>query len=113
MLSDLPTSHILVSYPLGPRSWLTAFHGSRYQSALQDLVRAPGAHILILYGDQDEFTSVSSYDSWTDALRAVNGEGGQREAQLEIVKIEGTSHFWREDHAVDRLLEAVRSWVQR
>ena len=66
-----------------------------------------------MYGDQDDFTSASAYDSWADALRTINEESGQQDARLEIIKVGGASHFWREDHAADRLFEVVKSWAHR
>ena len=110
VLSDVRTSHILLSYPLGPRSWLTAFHSSRYQTALQDLVRAPDANVLVLYGDRDDFTSAGTYDAWADALGSANQESEQ--AKLQVVKVPGASHFWREDEAVEQLLVTIQAWLR-
>ncbi|KAH9847682.1 alpha/beta-hydrolase [Lenzites betulinus] len=115
VLSDLETSHILISYPLGPRHWLTAFHTHRYTAALQTLVKDLKSKILIIYGDDDNFTAVDSYDSWAKGLQESRSQqkagGSEGNGKLEVVKIAGASHFWREHEAVLRLIDAVRDWA--
>ncbi|KAI0719401.1 alpha/beta-hydrolase [Cerioporus squamosus] len=117
VLDDIQTSHILLSYPIGPRHWLTAFHGSRYTSALQLLLRDPKSNVLVIYGDDDNFTSVGSYDAWVASLQKDREAAPSSEqthhppGKLEVVKIEGASHFWREEDAVHRLLDVVRAWL--
>jgi uncharacterized protein len=119
--APLRTTHVLISYPLGPRGLLTAFRTRTYQRALEDLVRDPGARVLLCFGDEDDFTGVEAYDEWAEALGKLavgadddNGEEGgegrrQEEGEeeeeedglaerggkgLEVVKIPGASHFW-------------------
>ncbi|KAI5828114.1 alpha/beta-hydrolase [Schizophyllum commune Tattone D] len=87
------TNHILISYPLGPRGWLTLFKSAHYASKLEDLLRNPRARVLIVHGDSDDFTSASTYRTWVDGLRNVaDGEG---KAQLTVSVSSGTSHFWQ------------------
>jgi hypothetical protein len=87
---QLRTTHILISYPLGPRGLLTAFHSRTYQRALEDLVRQPGARVLLCQGDADDFTGAETYDAWAEELgqlavgsdakgegEGVSGEGRQ------------------------------------
>lgn len=115
VLPDLDTSHILLSYPLGPRHWLTAFHTHRYTTALQSLVRHPKSNVLVIYGDSDNFTAVESYGAWANSLkdlRAAEAQDATAHGKLEVVQIAGASHFWREPPAVRRLLDVVRTWVQ-
>ncbi|KAL1680205.1 Alpha/Beta hydrolase protein [Schizophyllum commune] len=91
--SPIRTNHILISYPLGPRGWLTLFKSALYASKLEDLLRNPRARVLILHGDSDDFTSASTYRTWVDGLRNVaDGEG---KAQLTVSVSSGTSHFWQ------------------
>ena len=113
ILDDVKTSHILLSYPMGPRHWLTAFRGHRYTTALQSLVNDPRSNVLIIYGDNDNFTTVESYDAWVASLRDVHpvGKAAPSRGKLEVVKVRGASHFWREEEAVDRLIEVVRGWL--
>jgi hypothetical protein len=77
--APLRTTHVLISYPLGPRGLLTAFHTRSYQRALEDLVPQPGARILLCQGDADEFTGAEAYDAWAEALGqlAVGGGGDE------------------------------------
>ncbi|KAH9995676.1 Alpha/Beta hydrolase protein [Russula compacta] len=79
----LRTSHVLISYPLGPRALLTAFRTRTYQRGLEDLVRQPGARVLLCQGDADDFTGAEAYDEWAEAL-------GQLAAAGDDVGEEGT-----------------------
>ncbi|TFY54758.1 hypothetical protein EVG20_g9579 [Dentipellis fragilis] len=102
------TSHVLLSYPLGPRGFLTLFNTRTYQNKLDDLLRDPRAHVLVIYGNADTFTGVESYDQWTDRLKAVAkssetrddgseavpGEAGLLGDRLVVKRIEGGTHFW-------------------
>ncbi|KAK0211046.1 Alpha/Beta hydrolase protein [Desarmillaria ectypa] len=106
--TSIKVSHILLSYPLGPRGWLTAFRSSTYDSALKDLLSSPEAHVLVVFGDQDDFTSVSKYERWTEELRTLTGTDAKR---LEIVRVNGASHFWR-DREERVLTAAVERWLQ-
>lgn len=101
------THHVLLSYPLGPRSWLTLFRGKEYDAALARLLRSPGAHVLVAYGDQDEFTSDTSYEAWVKELRKVAGEGDD---VLKVVRIQGATHFWRGERGRDIGI-ALHGWI--
>ena len=80
-------------------------------------MRDSRSNVLIVYGDDDEFTSADAYDAWVTTLRKDQealSTGEQTEhtpGKLEVVKIEGASHFWREEHAVLRLLNVLRTWL--
>jgi len=132
--AHIRTAHVLISYPLGPRGLLTAFHTATYQNALENLVRQPAAHVLICYGDADDFTSAETYEGWVEALgklavdtgadgeeeggrhqSAGKGEdGGGRAEQggngLEVVRISQATHFWG-GHAGSGLIEAVTQFL--
>ncbi|KZT01385.1 alpha/beta-hydrolase [Laetiporus sulphureus 93-53] len=108
LLPEPRVSHVLLSYPLGARHWLTAFHGKNYTDALTSLIRDRLSNVLIIYGDRDEFTSAEQYEQWLEALnRDTQGERGS----LQTAKVENATHFWREQNAVDRLVEAIESWL--
>ncbi|KAI0359750.1 alpha/beta-hydrolase [Trametes cingulata] len=115
VLPDVATSHILLSYPLGPRHWLTAFHTHRYTAALQNLINDPKSNMLVIYGDDDNFTSVDSYNAWAKGLQETHHAAEERDpgqhGKLEVLKIAGASHFWREAPAVRSLVETIRDWV--
>ena len=93
-------SHILLSYPLGPRSWLTLFHSSSYSKALESLVQHPDSNVLIIFGDRDEFTSQSNYTTWASGLKG----------NVKIVEVKDASHFWggRSGHELEDL---VNKWL--
>ncbi|KAH8100988.1 alpha/beta-hydrolase [Cristinia sonorae] len=108
--SPLKTSHILLSYPLGPRSWLTAFRGKYYTDTLNALLHDPNANILVVYGDQDEFTGAGSYDTWVDGLEEeAHGEG---RGTLRVERVDGATHFWTDANgAREQMVEIVTGWV--
>ncbi|KAI0067279.1 alpha/beta-hydrolase [Artomyces pyxidatus] len=97
------TSHILISYPVGPRAFLTLFNSGVYQCRLQELLQQPRAHILLQYGDQDEFTGITSYERWLEQLNsAAQTASGSLDGVLgppiggafRQVRVNGASHFW-------------------
>jgi uncharacterized protein len=135
--APLRTTHILISYPLGPRVLLTAFRTQTYQRALEDLVRQPASRVLLCQGDADDFTAAETYDAWAEALGQLatgsddtsegeNGEehqqgtGGDSEGEgwssergsnvLEVVRIPDASHFWG-GQAMRALIEAVTQFL--
>jgi hypothetical protein len=137
--APLRTTHILISYPLGPRGLLTAFRTRTYQRALEDLVRQYGVRVLLCQGDADDFTAAETYDTWAEALGQLaagsddssegeNGEehqqeqgtGGDSEGEgwsaergsnvLEVVRIPDASHFWG-GQAMGALIEAVTQFL--
>ena len=93
-------SHILLSYPLGPRFWLTLFHSSTYSKALEELVQHPNSNVLIIFGDRDEFTSQSNYTTWASGLKG----------NVKIVEVKDASHFWL-GRSGDELGEIVSKWL--
>lgn len=108
IIQTVRTLHVLISYPLGPRGFLTLFHTSAYVTRLKQLVQDIDSKVLILYGDQDDFTAVTRYRAWKENLQ---GEAGEDcEDRLKFVEIAGGSHFWR-GQAGQRLWEEVRRWL--
>ncbi|TFK49921.1 alpha/beta-hydrolase [Heliocybe sulcata] len=102
--SSIKTHHLILSYPLGPRGWLTAFRTGTYTKALTTLLHDPAANVLVVYGTKDEFTSVSKYDAWAKELNEARGA-----ATLRIEKVEGATHFWF-NHEPE-LQNIVRTWL--
>ncbi|KAG2024010.1 hypothetical protein CC2G_001611 [Coprinopsis cinerea AmutBmut pab1-1] len=103
--SAVKVSHVLLSYPLGPRSFLTLFKGSYYDQKLEELVQNPDSRVLIIYGDQDEFTSVERYRNWVTRLQNLANSD-----RLRIAFIEGASHFWHGD-SNEQLRSSLSSWI--
>ncbi|KAG6832792.1 hypothetical protein H0H92_009410 [Tricholoma furcatifolium] len=56
VIPSIKTTHILISYPLGPRGWLTMFNTGTYNAKLKELVQDKSSHVLVVFGDDDEFT---------------------------------------------------------
>ncbi|KAJ7494629.1 Alpha/Beta hydrolase protein [Mycena galericulata] len=103
VLGSVETSHILLSYPLGVRGWLTLFK-SRYEETLKELLRNPAANVLVVFGDEDEFTSVASYRTWRGALE------GTAAGKLQCAEVRGGTHFWRDSDG-DELVAIVSQWL--
>ncbi|KAF7312227.1 Peptidase-S15 domain-containing protein [Mycena indigotica] len=87
VLPDVETAHVLISYPLSVRGWLTMFRSSRYDEALVALAREPRSNVLFIFGDHDNFTAVDKYRSWKETL-------GER---VEWVEVKNGTHFWRDE----------------
>ncbi|KAH9915106.1 Alpha/Beta hydrolase protein [Fomitopsis serialis] len=83
-------SHIMISYPL----------------TLTALVRDDRARVLIVHGDHDDFTDAEIYEAWTRSLAEAAAE-----SVLEVVKVEGATHFWREGEARVKLVETIETWL--
>lgn len=98
------TAHVLLSYPLGPRGWLTMFHSNSYTTKLVELVHDENSNVLVIFGDEDEFTSVSKYRIWGEQLQ------GDTNGRLELVEITGGTHFWRGE-AGEQLESVVQGWL--
>ncbi|KAF7375006.1 Peptidase-S15 domain-containing protein [Mycena sanguinolenta] len=103
ILPNIPTSHILISYPVGVRGWLTMFK-SRYAEALKELLSEPASNVLVVVGDSDEFTSAKTYRTWKNTLETPSA------VKLKWVEVESGSHFWRDSDG-DELVELVSEWV--
>ena len=104
----LKTAHLILSYPLDKRGLLTLFHSNFYSSALSILLKETSSRVLIVYGDQDEFTSAQSYTNWVEQLRDDTG-GGQN---LRVETVRGASHFWAASRRdMETLLQVVDNWL--
>lgn len=104
IIPSIKTSHVLISYPLGPRGWLTLFNSSTYTAKLKELLRTPDSNVLILYGTQDEFTGASKYNLWARELE------NESKGHFKSVEIADGSHFWRGQHG-RQLKEAILEWL--
>jgi alpha/beta superfamily hydrolase len=76
------------------------FNSGTYQSQLEKLVLKSESNVLVIYGDEDEFTSMSKYKAWSEKLgRGVN-----------VVEIAGGTHFWH-GRAGDEMQQRVIEWL--
>ncbi|ORX53191.1 alpha/beta-hydrolase [Hesseltinella vesiculosa] len=80
---SIPSAYILISYPLSVRWALAATKASYFKSQVQELLTSTPARVLIVHGDQDQFTSDSSYHSWLASVDDI---------QHQVVQ--GVDHFW-------------------
>lgn len=118
---QIKTSYILISYPLGPRSYLTLFRSSTYTKKLHDIICSASSDILIFYGDQDEFTSRNNYVGWVTELVKLRKEvtqpgsveQGPRPVEhpgLTVAYRPGASHFWRGRDGI-WLADTIEKWL--
>ncbi|KIK96030.1 hypothetical protein PAXRUDRAFT_826414 [Paxillus rubicundulus Ve08.2h10] len=107
--SHIKTSYVLLSYPLSPRGLLTMFHTKVYSSALTCLLRDASVSLLVVHGEQDEFTSRSKYEAWTESLRETEGV----KAQLEVVSVVQAGHFWHTRSSRATLKRILESWLMK
>ena len=102
-VASIRTRHLLISYPQSVLWALTLFRSSSFTLALEQ--RVERGDVLLLYGDEDQFTGVGKYRDWAGALEA-RGEG-----HLTAKELPG-DHFWRSRTAKDMLLANVIHWVE-
>lgn len=93
----------MLSYPLGPRGWLTLFNTNTYAAKLKELIEHPDSNVIIIYGDRDEFTDVGSYRAWREKVL----EGYVRKAR--VVDMAG-DHFWRGPRGQE-MTQIVEGWL--
>ena len=82
------------------------FHSNTYATALMELVQNSTANVLIVYGDQDEFTGTSSYETWTKDLQVTAGGKGA----FSVFKVKDATHFWL-GSAGSKLSSIVEGWL--
>ena len=109
----MKTSHILLSYPLDKRGLLTLFHSRTYAGTLGTLVKNPRSDVLLLYGDRDEFTGFSSYETWVKELQGISGhDPSDMNSTVQVGYVKGATHFWEHSKA-QIMLKVVEEWLDR
>lgn len=70
------------------------------------------SHVLAIYGDQDQFTGLASYDAWTKECSSLapSTSGAEGGSTFQHVLIKGADHFYRSGRAVDALDKAIVEW---
>ncbi|GAA5979138.1 hypothetical protein JCM10908_002817 [Rhodotorula pacifica] len=95
------TSYLLVSYPLSVVWALCALQTSYFVSALD---KHSQTHcVLAVNGDQDQFTAVEKFRSWSTGLADSD--------RFQAVEITGADHFWRQRDKKAALLSAIHNWI--
>ena len=51
--------------------FLTLFNSAKYSDALDKLLVEPKSHMLVLYGDKDQFTGIRRYQTWVEHAQRV------------------------------------------
>ncbi|CAE6433827.1 unnamed protein product [Rhizoctonia solani] len=111
----IQTYHILLSYPLSPLPLLTFFNASTYREHLSRLVSNPQARVLILFGDKDQFTGISNYQSWANNLEQAQGSSTSEaigSGAIEVKMVTGADHFWR-GRFNRQMTEAIITWLEK
>ena len=93
-----------MSYPLGPRMFLTCFCSGAHDRALNSLVQDPHADVLLLFGDRDEFTAIEKYETWAAKLKET---GGYR---VQVSCVKGAGHFWSQRTSAE-MLRNIGQWL--
>lgn len=80
-----------------------------------------GPVILVLYGDMDQFTSFSSYQSWIHRLNSNVQSRIDKEVAsvgsvpineiIKVVTMEGGNHNWGSRRAMGEMVKAVREFI--
>ncbi|GAC96653.1 hypothetical protein PHSY_004236 [Pseudozyma hubeiensis SY62] len=70
------------------------------------------SHVLAVYGDQDQFTGLGTYDTWVEGCSSVAASASKQErgSTFHHVLIEGADHFYRSGQAMEALDKAVVEW---
>ncbi|KAI8062144.1 Alpha/Beta hydrolase protein [Gongronella butleri] len=99
-VESVPTSHILISYPLSVRWALATTKNGYFKEKVAELLAGP-ERTLILHGTSDQFTGASAYDSWLASV----GDNVDRRI------VDGADHFWfdREPELVDLVVQFCES----
>jgi hypothetical protein len=101
--------YLLISPLTGPLSILAAPGlGLKLWQNTSETKDVIGKHdTLVLYGDQDVFSSAKKVTAWVQSLEA---EPGSRVSHVEIA---GAGHFWLEPGVEEKLRRSVREWEAR
>ena len=70
-------------------------------------MKSPASHVFVVFGDQDEFTSISSHGKWEAELNTHSGTTDR----LKTVEVGSDTHFWR-GQAGERLQHVLLEWLQ-
>jgi len=106
----IKTSHILLSYPLSVRSWITCFHGGTYARGLEQLLSNASANVLVIFGTADQFTGADAYKRWLEELQSTAAKQNPQ-PKIQGASIDGADHFWDSAHAAV-LYRSISRWLE-
>jgi alpha/beta superfamily hydrolase len=91
-----PPISTLLAPALGPKFW------NKSKGATEDVIDKHAS--LVVYGDQDTFTSARRIRDWSDQLKI------DPASRFTGVEVAGAGHFWMEGDAEEKLRAALREW---
>jgi pimeloyl-ACP methyl ester carboxylesterase len=98
--------YLLISPLTGPISFLAAPGlGLRLWHKAPECQDTVAKHnTLVLYGDQDIFSSARKFGAWVHKMEAEPG------SQVSHVEVAGAGHFWVEHGVEEEMRQALREW---
>lgn len=104
---SVPQTHYLLISPLLPPISMFAtmsIHSGRTTDWEEKLIENP---TLVIYGDDDIFTSQKKLRRWAEGWKA------KPRSHFQFLEVPGAGHFWREEGSDHQLRSAVRQWSQQ
>ena len=103
------TAYLLISPILGAVAGLaTLFSASSARSSGEEKLLSNDT--MVVYGDEDAFTSVHKLRRWCEELKGRSEKAG--EATFRYCEVGGAGHFWREIDVEKKMRETVRQWIR-
>ncbi|KAI9308575.1 Alpha/Beta hydrolase protein [Cunninghamella echinulata] len=105
--TSIQTYYILISYPLSVIWALSTTKMNYFKTQMRQLIQENLHPVLIIYGDQDQFTSEKSYQSWINTI--LSDKDHQDYNNIQYKKLDDVDHFWFGNEY--RLIEYINSWI--
>ncbi|CAO3654249.1 unnamed protein product [Cunninghamella echinulata] len=105
--TSIQTYYILISYPLSVVWALSTTKMNYFKSQVKQLIQENLHPVLLIYGDQDQFTSEKSYQSWINII--LSDKDHQDYNNIQYKKIDDVDHFWFGNE--NRLINDINSWI--
>ncbi|KAI8098880.1 Alpha/Beta hydrolase protein [Halteromyces radiatus] len=98
--SRVPTSYVLISYPLRVIWALSTTKMFYFKSQANQLLQSSSCPVLLIYGDQDQFTGIRAYRSWLSTITS---------DKVDNRVIKDSDHFWMDNE--NQLIDEIHSWL--
>ncbi|KAI8054984.1 Alpha/Beta hydrolase protein [Syncephalis plumigaleata] len=106
VVGDTPLSLVLISYPYSVTWLLTLCRSSYFTDAFKQWLSrtSPPIPVLVITGNQDQFTSSKSYRRWIESLtKSYSG------SNITFQLLDSIDHFWfGHEH---QLVESIQEWI--
>lgn len=103
---SIPTYYILISYPLSVLWALSTTKMNYFKSQINQLLKNNQRPVLIVYGDQDQFTSEKSYQTWLNTIISTTTDDHRI---IQYKKFDGVDHFWFDHEHL--LFNYIITWI--